>query len=80
MKWDDERMEFHKCGKPDCLRKISLGSVYCCLSCSKAAEASAPYEIEPYAPDVHYILCHSQSCEERSAERGEYTVFEADLL
>jgi hypothetical protein len=68
-------MEFHKCGKPDCLRKISIGSLYCCPSCSTAAKASAPYEIEPYDPSAHWILVHSQSCEERSAERGEYSVF-----
>jgi hypothetical protein len=73
-------MEFHKCGKPDCLRKVSLGSVYCCPSCATAAEASAPYEIEPYDPDVHPLLMHSKECEERAAQRGEYSALEADLF
>ena len=72
-------MEFHKCRKPDCLRKVSLGSVYCCHSCSTAAEASAPYEIEPYRPGEHWVLVHSEGCEKRAAERGEYSVFEAAL-
>ena len=66
--------EFFKCRKPDCMRKVKPGIWYCCPACSTAAEASAPYELEPYDPALHPILCHSQPCEERSAERGgEYT-------
>ena len=65
--------DYKKCGKPDCMRKVSLSSRYCCGACTTAAEAPAPYEIEPYSPDLHWILCHGQSCDERSAERGEYT-------
>ena len=66
--------EYHKCRKPDCMRKVKPGIWYCCTACSTAAEASAPYELEPYDPALHWILCHSQQCEERSAERGgEYT-------
>ena len=72
--------EYHKCRKPDCFRKVSLGSLYCCRSCTAAAEAPAPYEIEPYSPDLHAVLCHGQSCEERSAERGEYTWAEVQAL
>ena len=69
--------EYHKCGKPDCFRKVSPASRYCCHSCSTAAEAAAPYEIEPYAPGMHWVLCHSKECEERKDQRGEYTVWEA---
>jgi hypothetical protein len=65
--------DYHKCRKPDCFRKVSLSSLYCCTACTAAAEAPAPYEIEPYRPGVHWIHVHSQSCEERAAERGEYT-------
>ena len=65
--------EYHKCAKPDCFRKVGLASLYCCTACTTAAEASAPYELEPYDPALHWILCHRQSCGERSAERGEYT-------
>jgi len=65
--------EYHKCAKPDCFRKVSLASLYCCTACTTAAEARAPYELEPYSPALHPILCHSKSCDERSAERGEYT-------
>ena len=66
--------DFHKCAKPDCFRKVTLASLYCCTACTTAAEARAPYELEPYSPALHWILCHSQQCEERSAERGgEYT-------
>ena len=62
--------EYRKCGKPDCFRKVSPSSLYCCHPCTTAAQAPAPYEIEPYSADLHPILCHSQSCDERSAERG----------
>lgn len=71
--------EFHKCGKPDCMRKVSLASLYCCHSCSTAAEAPAPYEIEPYQPGVHWLHVHSKECEDRAAERGEYAWAEAWL-
>ena len=65
--------EYHKCAKPDCFRKVSLASLYCCTACTTAVEASAPYELEPYDPALHWILCHGQSCDERATERGEYT-------
>ena len=65
--------DYHKCGKPDCMRKVSQSSRYCCHSCATAAEAPAPYEIELYSAALHPILCHGQSCDERAAERGEYT-------
>ncbi len=78
---EEEQMnEFFKCRKPDCFRKVKPGISYCCHSCATAAEARAPYEIEPYRPGEHWILVHSQSCEERSAERGECTPLEADLM
>jgi hypothetical protein len=72
--------EFFKCRKPDCMRKVKAGIWYCCPACVTAAVAPAPYEIEPYDPALHPILCHSQSCEKRSAERGECTSLEADLM
>ena len=71
---------YHKCFKPDCMRKVSLGSRYCCGSCATAGEAPAPFELEPYSPALHPVLCHSQSCEERAAERGEYTWAESIAL
>jgi hypothetical protein len=71
--------EYHKCRKPDCFRKVSLASVFCCHPCATAAEARAPYEIEPYRPGERWIHVHSKECEERAAERGEYTAFEAAL-
>jgi hypothetical protein len=73
-----ETLEYRPCAKPDCLRKVSPASRYCCGSCATAAEARAPYEIESYDPAVHPILCHGEGCEERKAERGEYDVFEAE--
>jgi hypothetical protein len=72
--------EFFKCRKPDCMRKVKPGIVYCCHACTVAAEAPAPYEIEPYDPASHWVLCHSQSCEQRSAERGECTWAESIAL
>jgi len=71
---------YHPCDKPDCFRKVSQASRYCCIPCSTAAEAAAPYEIEPYSPDMHRMLCHSKECEQRRSERGEYSASEADAL
>ena len=68
--------DYKKCGKPDCFRKVSQASLYCCRSCGTAAEAPAPYEIEPYRPGAHWVLVHSKDCEARSRERGEYSVWE----
>jgi hypothetical protein len=72
--------EYHKCFKPDCMRKVSLGSRFCCGSCATAAESPAPYEIEPYRPGAHWVLVHSRECEGRAAERGECTPYEAIVL
>ena len=62
--------EFRKCGKPDCYRKVSLMSVYCCTACATAAEDRPSYEIEPYDPAADWLHVHSKGCEERHAERG----------
>ena len=72
--------DYRKCFKPDCMRKVSPVSRYCCHSCTVAAEAAAPYEIEPYDPAVHWVLVHSESCEKRAAERGECTWAESITL
>jgi predicted phage terminase large subunit-like protein len=50
--------DFRKCGKPDCLRLVSLGALYCCGPCAQAADGQ--YEIHAHAGD----------CDERAAERG----------
>lgn len=72
--------DYRKCFKPDCMRKVSPASRYCCHPCATAAEAPAPYEIESYRPGAHWVLVHSQGCEERSAERGECTWAESIAL
>jgi hypothetical protein len=64
--------KYCKCFKPDCMRKVSPGSRYCCHSCATAAEAPVPYETEPYDPAAHWILVHSKGCEDRTAVRGEF--------
>lgn len=56
---------FQKCYKPDCFRKIKTSVRYCCTPCANADERS--YEIEN----------HSEWCDERVAERGEYTLLES---
>jgi hypothetical protein len=73
-------VNFMKCRKPDCLRKIPPGILYCCHSCGTAAQAPAPYEIEPYDPAAHWVLVHSEGCEQRSRERGECDRYEAVTL
>jgi hypothetical protein len=62
--------EYHKCRKPDCYRKVSNSAVFCCTACATAAEAPAPYEIEPYRPGEHWIHVHSKGCEDRHVRRG----------
>ena len=49
---------YRKCGKPDCIRRVSLASVYCCTPCSVAADGR--YEIHAHSPE----------CDQRAAERG----------
>lgn len=60
--------QFVKCRKPDCLRKVPPSSAYCCPACSTAAAGG--YEIE----------AHSGGCDQRAAERGEYSWAEAVAL
>lgn len=47
-----------KCEKPDCFRQVKEGVAYCCTACSVAA--AGKFEIHT----------HSESCDERAAERG----------
>ena len=72
--------EYRKCRKPDCLRKVGAAVTYCCHACATAAEAPAPYEIEPYRPGEHWIHVHTEACEQRSAGRGEYTAAEVAMM
>lgn len=71
---------FAECEKPDCLRRVKPGVAYCCTSCATAAQSPAPYELAPYDPGSHWVLVHSEDCEEQSAERGELAVAAADVL
>jgi hypothetical protein len=49
-----------KCDKPDCWRQVKTNVQYCCSECATAGEGR--YEIHQ----------HSDGCEQRHAERGEY--------
>ena len=63
---------FRKCAKPDCFRKVSQASACCCTACARAAEER--YEIGPWEPSApHWVLVHSEGCEQRRAERGEFS-------
>jgi hypothetical protein len=55
------------CANPACLRKVSLASRYCCRGCGVAHDAH--FDPEGY---------HSPGCDERAAERGEWSVYEAE--
>jgi hypothetical protein len=59
---------YQRCGKPDCLRKVKPGVAFCCEPCGIAADGR--YEIHD----------HSAWCDERAAERGEFTRDEAQRL
>jgi hypothetical protein len=57
-----------KCRKPDCMRKVKVGTDYCCSPCAVAA--AGEYEIHE----------HSKGCNERTIERGECDAYEAVLM
>ncbi|MEU6324659.1 hypothetical protein [Streptomyces sp. NPDC047009] len=52
--------ELKKCNKPDCRRMGRAGCGHCCAPCAVAAEGS------------HEVAQHSEGCEERHAERGDW--------
>jgi len=54
---------YRACKHPGCLRKVAGSALYCCGGCAAAA-GPAPYDPEGY---------HSGACDERAAERGEWT-------
>lgn len=53
-------MRLKRCDKPDCLRKVTVGTRYCCTPCGVAAEGE--YEVHE----------HSLGCDERRRVRGEW--------
>lgn len=55
-----------KCLKPDCLRKVRSGVLYCCGNCASADDCG----FELAGPDAHSLLRHADTCDQRSAERG----------
>ena len=78
MTWDWEP-RLRKCRKLDCWRKVTQNVAYCCHACAKADEGG--FELEPHDPALHWVLCHSGGCEQRSRERGECKdALEADAL
>lgn len=52
--------QLKECRKPDCFRQVKASVEYCCAECAVAAEGR--YEVAQ----------HSEGCEQRHAERGEY--------
>ena len=52
--------ELVKCQKPDCVRQAKAGVEYCCAPC--AVSAAGRWEVDE----------HSEGCEQRHAERGDY--------
>lgn len=72
--------EFLKCLKPDCMRKVTRGAAYCCEPCQVSAGDRAPWELGPYDPAAHWVLVHSEFCEQRKGERGECDALEAVTL
>lgn len=75
-KWSDVRHAdaggWGPCAKPDCMRKVSLSSRYCCGGCTRADESG--YECGSLAVGDHPLISHSEGCDQRAAERGEWTV------
>jgi hypothetical protein len=63
-------LQFEKCWKPDCMRKVKIGTQYCCRPCLYADEKK--FELDD-SPNAHPLLGHSKGCDGRKAERGEFT-------
>ena len=74
-------MEFQKCLKPDCMRKVTPGAAYCCMPCQIAAADRTPWEVRLYDPEEkNRVLVHSEFCERSKSKRGEYGLPELRLL
>ena len=58
------------CKAGQCLRKVKEGTAYCCTPCSIAWESTPRWDIDG---------AHSPGCDERAAERGEYSPAEAEM-
>jgi hypothetical protein len=67
MKMTDEWGEpiYKKCNNPMCQRITTIRSAFCCAACGAANDGR--YEIHEDGP-----LGHSNSCNERHLERGEF--------
>lgn len=61
--------QYNKCKKPDCLRKVKPGIVYCCAPCGVASEKK--YEVHEGG-----LLGHTEWCNERAAQRGLLTIYD----
>lgn len=57
--------EFKKCTNKLCERRIKTSVAFCCHPCSRAEEKG--YEIHESGP-----LGHTQDCNERHKDRGNY--------
>jgi len=68
-------VEYAKCRKIDCRRKVRSSVAYCCRSCADA-DGDRAFELEPYSPSLHPFLCHTSDCDQRNVERGEVSVWE----
>lgn len=60
--------ELRKCANNACDRQVKPIAQYCCLACSRAH--GERYELDPYTEGAHWVLCHSEGCEQRHAQRG----------
>jgi hypothetical protein len=61
-----------KCDKPDCPRQVPIGVLYCCSACSYADGDFGKGEKFDMAGYEGTPLGHSESCDQRHAERGPY--------
>lgn len=66
---------FKKCNKPDCFRLTHEGTLYCCSNCRVADENGAELEDDPNA---HWLLRHTDSCDQRKLQRAEMKVGDYD--
>ena len=60
---------FKKCDKPDCFRLTREGTLYCCGNCRGADEGPDRFELADN-PDVHPLLRHTPSCDDRAVSRA----------
>ncbi len=72
-----EPLQLRCCKNPECRRKVkkNVTSPFCCAPCERA---SGRYELDDQ-PNTNPWFRHTEPCDERRTQRGEYEFLEAAI-